>query len=329
MARQAPTARRLILSLLALFVLVPAPFNAHGARAEAPRPAVADGSSADREVAVLNSSPLAINELYVSPQSADQWGEDRLGEHTVAAGASVRVRLGRTRECVFDVKVIYEDASREENRGVNLCRLHQLAFDGSTATAPPETGTERSATLLNRSPQPIQQVFISPADAPQWGDDRLAESSISVGDRRDVTWRGTCGVDLRVVFANRAAEERRGVDLCATPLVSIEPGWTTADALPVPRPGPATPEAGGAVVIANHSGQAVTEFYLTPEGETGPARDLLGAAVLPDGAEQRLPFDRGTPCRFAARIVFAGRTADAALAGLDLCASPRIELLPP
>ncbi len=204
------------------------------ARADVPpRPML--GPLGDRDVTVLNSSDRAINEVYVSAESADQWGEDRLGEHMLEAGGSLRLHLGRTRECIFDAKVVYEDASREENRGINLCRTHQITFDGSTAVPPPEAGPEHSVTLVNHAPRPIQQVFISPAEANQWGDDRLAEGSISAGDRRAVTWHGGCNVDLRVVFENRAAEERRGVNLCTTPALSIEPGWTTADTLPAPK----------------------------------------------------------------------------------------------
>jgi hypothetical protein len=189
----------------------------------------------EREVTVFNRSPRSINELYVSPSSTDQWGEDRLGDRTLAMGGSVRVRLGRSRECLFDAKVIYEDASREEHRGVNLCRTRQFGFDGSAATPAPETGVEHAVTLADNSMRPIQQVFISSAEAAQWGDDRLGNSSISVGDRREVSWRGDCVVDLRVVFENRAAEERRAIDLCGTPALSIEPGWTTMDVLPRPK----------------------------------------------------------------------------------------------
>jgi hypothetical protein len=204
------------------------------APAIAEMPVAVQGPLGDRELTVLNSSQRPINEVYVSPQSADQWGQDRLGEHMLAVGDSLRLHLGRTRECLFDALVVYDDASREENRGVNLCHTRQVVFDGHTATVPPGTGTEHSVTLANHARRPIQQVFISPAAASQWGDDRLSEGSISVGDRRPVTWYGDCTVDLRVVFENRAAEERRGVDLCGTPVVSIEPGWTTADTLPVP-----------------------------------------------------------------------------------------------
>lgn len=203
------------------------------AGADVPRPL--QGPPAEREVIVLNGSPRPINEIYVSPESADQWGADLLGEQMLEPGDSLRLRLGRTRECIFDAKVVYDDASREETRGVNLCRNHQISFDGKAATAPPETGAEHSVMLVNHARRRIQQVFISPASANQWGDDRLTAGSISVGDRQAVNWRGSCSVDLRVVFENRAAEERRGVDLCATPVLTVEPGWTTVDALPEPR----------------------------------------------------------------------------------------------
>jgi len=218
------------LCAVAVTVLLAAP-----ARADGPDPV--PGPPGGRQVIVLNQGSRPINELYISPQTADQWGDDRLGDRTLEPGASLRVHLGRTRGCVFDFKIIYDDASREEQRGVDLCHTRQLAFDGRAATPAPDSDAAHSITLVNQSAAPIQQVFISPAEASQWGDDRLGEGSISVADRRAVTWHGDCNADLRVVFENRAAEERRGVNLCAMPLLSIEPGWTTADVLPVPRGG--------------------------------------------------------------------------------------------
>lgn len=190
----------------------------------------------EREVTVLNRAPRPMNELYASPQTAEQWGEDRLGDGILEAAGTFRLRLGRSRDCLYDFMVIYDDASREEQRGVDICRTRQISFDASTATAPPETGTEHQVTLLNRSARPIQQVFLSPPEANQWGDDRLAQGSISVGGQRSIAWHGDCLLDLRVVFENRAAEERRGIDLCRRPQISIAPGWTTADEPPADDP---------------------------------------------------------------------------------------------
>jgi hypothetical protein len=192
----------------------------------------AQESLSERDATVLNQSRQSINELYVSPATSDQWGADRLGERTLQSGDSFRLHLGRTRECLFDAKVIYDDASREERRGLDLCRTHQFGFDGRAASPPAELSAQHQVTLVNNSSRPIQQVFVSSAVATQWGDDLLGNSSISVADARPLTWRGDCVVDLRIVFENRAAEERRGIDLCASPVLSIEPGWTTMDVLP-------------------------------------------------------------------------------------------------
>jgi hypothetical protein len=135
------------------------------ARAE-PAPAAA---SPERDVTIVNRSARAINEVYVSPSSADHWGDDRLGEETLAPGHSTHLRLGRARDCEFDLQVVYEDASREETHAVNLCRLHQVGFDGSRASMPaPTVAVTHDVTIANRSPRPIQQVLISPA-APRSG----------------------------------------------------------------------------------------------------------------------------------------------------------------
>lgn len=191
------------------------------------------GPLGEREVALANRSTLVITEIYVSPTSTDAWGEDRLGEATLEPGRTLRLRLGRLRDCAFDLLVIYEDSSREERPAHNLCRSRQVAFDGKARTLPQAALPVHQFLLANQSGRAIQQVFVSAADAPDWGTDLLPRA-ISVGENGTVTYRGGCTVDIRIVFENRAAEERRGIDLCRRAGLSIEPGWTTADELPGP-----------------------------------------------------------------------------------------------
>jgi hypothetical protein len=221
-----------ILSTLHRSLLLVALIAAIPAHAEVARPA--RGPVAERELTIVNDSDRAMNEIYISPSNIDAWGDDRLGEATLASGHSVHLRLGRTGDCTFDVQVIYDDASREQQLGVDACRQRQAKFTGANAqTAPSVLDAHHAVTLLNASPRAIQQVFISPADASQWGDDLLPSRSIAVGGHAELTYHGACAADLRVVFENRAAEERRGLDLCATPSIVIRPGWTTADTVPV------------------------------------------------------------------------------------------------
>jgi hypothetical protein len=189
---------------------------------------VAPGPLAEREIGIVNHSAHTIVELYVSPSSADAWGTDRLGDRQIDAGARLVLPLGRTRDCGFDVLAVYDDASREEIHAVNLCRIKLVTVDGSQATPPPLPS--ETVTLVNASRLPIQQLFISPPDAAQWGDDLLTTSGLSVGEQRDITYQGSCEADVRVVFTNRAAEERRGLNLCTRSRLRIAPGWTTAEA---------------------------------------------------------------------------------------------------
>jgi hypothetical protein len=308
-----------IASMVVRGLLVAGLVAAASAQAEVARlPRAATG---ERELVIVNHSDRVMNEIYVSPSSTDAWGADRLGDATLENGRSIRLRLGRMRECSFDVQVIYDDASREQQLGHDACLDRQVVFTGAGAQLPPSVlGAQHQVTLLNLSPRAIQQIFISPAEASQWGDDLLPNRSISVGDSVEVTYHGACAADLRVVFENRAAEERRGLDLCETPAITIRPGWTTADTVP----GPAAQH----IQITNHSGHALVGFYLRPEHGDAPGHDLLGGAGLANGKSIQLLFGPAGACRFTAHAVFAGTTLPRDVAGLDLCADPAITLLP-
>lgn len=189
------------------------------------------GPLGDRGLSVTNRGRLNIQELYASPQSAEAWGQDLLGDAMLVHGGTQRLKLGRMRDCSFDLLAIYDDSSQEEMRGVNVCRTREVSFTGALATPPPPPppGPARHVTAANASPLPMQQLFISAPDAAQWGDDRLAQSAMSVGEDRKIDFTGPCRADVRVVFTNRAAEERRSLDLCANPVLRVSPGWTTQD----------------------------------------------------------------------------------------------------
>ena len=287
------------------------------------RAARADAQAGDRDVTISNRGAKAIDELYVSPASADHWGEDRLGDDTLAPGQSLRLKLGHPRDCVFDVQAVYGDGSHEDSKGVNVCRTHGLSFDGSTATAP-APAPAREVAIANRSARPIQQVFISPGDAGDWGEDRLVNNSLSVGESTTLRYRGDCVADLRIVFDNRAAEERRGVDVCASRSIAIQPGWTTADTLPTEaRPGAEAVQ----LSVTNRTGHAIAALYVFAAKSHAPGPDLLGNAGLAEGAGVTIAFARPAGiCRFVARAVFAAGEPAETVDGIDLCRSLELVL---
>lgn len=73
-----------------------------------------------------------------------------------------------------------------------------------------------SFRLINRGQQPIAELFATPAGTRTWGTNRLDEGALAPAASRifRLPRGGQCVYDLRVVFADRRALERKGADLC-------------------------------------------------------------------------------------------------------------------
>ncbi len=55
----------------------------------------------------------------------DSWGQDRLGDGTVPAGATRVIRLP-TGSCIYDVRVVFANREAIEKRRLNLCTITNL-----------------------------------------------------------------------------------------------------------------------------------------------------------------------------------------------------------
>ena len=97
----------------------------------------APANNADFEV--VNRTSRTIMEIYVSPQTSDNWGDDKLPS-TLAPGAKFMVRLPRG-ECTYDVRVVYDDRSTEDKREQDLCAISEMVFNGSASERPSGRGT--------------------------------------------------------------------------------------------------------------------------------------------------------------------------------------------
>jgi S1-C subfamily serine protease len=88
----------------------------------------------------------------------------------------------------------------------------------TTAAAPQPGGKapdDPSFRLVNRGQQPLAELFATQAGTGAWGANRLERPPLAPQASQVVRLpRGGCVYDLRVVFADRRALERKGANLC-------------------------------------------------------------------------------------------------------------------
>lgn len=285
-----------------------------------PRVTFGDPNAPRRELRLSNTGDRTIREVYVSSRAPQQWGPDRAGDDLLPPGGVMTLRL-RGAACLWDLRAVYEDGAEEVKHGVDLCRLREMALDGSGAPRPPD----RRITLVNRHGATVQEVYLSGSSEEDWGPDRLGEDILPRNERREVGIRlRECEADLRIVFEDRrAAEERAAINLCETPVVVLRPGWTLAERLDEGE----APDAGprpGSVRLRNLGEVPVAELYADAPG-TPRGPDRLGRTVLGVGEALDFAPPEGTPCEADLTIVFRdGR--EVAMPGTDLCAGVELPL---
>ncbi len=295
-----------------------------------PRLAFGDPSLPVREANVSNRARFTVRELYARAMGQEAWGADRLGSATLEPRADFGLRI-RSRDCRFDLRAVYENEREEVQPGLDLCRGQQVELAGPGPAVP---GELRRMLLVNGYGRPIAQVFLISPDPDDWGEDQLGDATLAPGARQELSVTSGCRVDLRIVFDSDAAEERRGIDLCANSLVVLRPGWTVAEQLdsiePLATP-TATPETVvlGGVRMRNRTTQPLVELYVARPGAP-PGRDRLGSAVIPAGgvldfsppAELGQGADR---CRADLTAVFRDGRA-LRLPAFDLCSGEEVPL---
>ncbi len=166
--------------------------------------------------------------------------------------------------------------------------------------------------IANWAPRPLREIYLSPATSQDWGINRLEGRSVPTGDDVRLSYGGACRADLRVVFDNGGAEERRDLDICKLRFVGIRPGWTTADDAAGETPPALVP-------VLNRSGRTMSRLHLFPDQAAEEGADRLGSEVLPDGADIDVLRPIAATCDFALHVVFADGGAEERLGGLDLC----------
>jgi hypothetical protein len=261
-----------------------------------------------REVTIRNETDAILLQVFAAPPNAPGRGPDRLGENIVPAGREWRVRLGRTRDCVFDVTAVFEDGEEETRPAMNICRQPRVTFGDPDAP-------RREARIGNAGDRAMREFYASTRAPLAWGPDRLAADPLPAGGDFTLRLRGAaCLWDLRAVYEDDAEEVKQGIDLCSLREVVF-------DGSGAPRP----PER--RITLVNRHGAAVQEVYLSGSAEEDWGPDRLGEEVLPQGGRAEVAA-RLRDCEADLRVVFEERRAAEERASINLCENPVIVLRP-
>lgn len=87
---------------------------------------------------LVNRTGLTIQEVYVSPTSDDEWGEDVMGRDVLRNAEAVDISFSRREtECHWDLKVVDDDEDTVVWEKLNLCEASEitLMYEGKRPTA--------------------------------------------------------------------------------------------------------------------------------------------------------------------------------------------------
>jgi hypothetical protein len=93
----------------------------------------------------------------------------------------------------------------------------QAAPSGKPAAAPQAaSGADPSFRLTNAGARTVRELYVSASRDSAWGADRLGAEVLAPGSRVVIRLpAGQCVNDIRVVFTDGQAQERRNLDTCA------------------------------------------------------------------------------------------------------------------
>jgi hypothetical protein len=184
----------------------------------------AGSAQAQNRFWLVNDSGLTVEEAYVSPSRLAEWGEDVLGAGVLPAGQRFWV-VPLAADCRMDIRVRFAGGAETTLMGVEVCdRVQQVLappVPGAPVPAPPQAAvpsrSNPSFTFVNQTGATIREVYVSLTTDNDWGPDRLGADVLAPGQRMPVPLPegGVCTVDMRVVFMDGSAQERRAVETCS------------------------------------------------------------------------------------------------------------------
>ncbi len=200
-----------------------------------------------------------------------------------------------------------------------------LSVLGLTAVAGPAAAQPQnnpSFNLVNRSQQPINELYATPQGTDNWGKEMLGDTTVSPSASFAVRLPvGQCTYDVRVVYGNGRAEEKRSLDTCNVSDVVFN-GSASAAATQsgggqpavAPRPGRAQQggrsqqAAGGnlSFTVTNLSKVSISSVFATPAGVDNWGKDRLGNDdVIEHDATTTINLPNEGKCIYDIRFVYS------------------------
>ncbi|MGG5810059.1 Tat pathway signal protein [Falsiroseomonas sp. CW058] len=178
---------------------------------------------------LVNDTGRVIERAYVSSSRISDWGPDILGTGVLPPGNRVWV-TPNFGDCLLDVRVTYQGGGEETRMQVNACNLSQIVFGRSGAGAgagigggagamvqPGRVVGNPSFNFVNGTGVTIREIYVSLSSDGNWGPDRLGANVMQPGQRMSISLpaTGVCTVDMRVVYMDGRAAERRRIETCS------------------------------------------------------------------------------------------------------------------
>jgi hypothetical protein len=190
--------------------------------------AAAAPAAAQNRFWLQNNTGQTIVSANVSPSRVTEWGPNILQRGPLRPGMQVYVEPS-FRDCYLDIRVRFADGTEDGHLGVHACTLSRITFGREVPQAatppppppPPEREVERddpSFTFVNRSGEPIREIYVSLTSERSWGRDRLGPRQIlppGAAMRIGLPPVGVCTVDMRVVYMDGRILEQRNVETCS------------------------------------------------------------------------------------------------------------------
>ena len=191
-------------------------------------PAAAQTQTNNPSFNVVNRASSAINEVYATSAGMANWGRDRLGDNSIPPGQSFPIRLPADGNCIYDIKVVYANGQADERRGMNTCTVDNVTFpsgnratnngnqnNGNQNNGRQQATDDPSFRLVNRGRSEINEVYASLTGVDSWGRDRLGDDTVAPGATKVIRLpNGPCIWDVRIVYKNGEATEKRRLNLC-------------------------------------------------------------------------------------------------------------------